>query len=641
MKKNHTNQLFNRDLEILGICWGSRKKIFLVIGFLIGIVMIESRASMFLSSIDDGLLTTSDSTSQSRGSQNGILMEGSLSGIKEVNRPGYSNMEKLFSSNKESEDGAEELKSYSVVSKMTPDNSGLLSMQVNAIFIDSFNIKWFATPLGISRFDNENWDTINTGNYLLNNNVHDLAYERTGYGHELWVATDGGLSVLAFNRLDGVTGATTYHTGNSPVMSDTIQAVGIDTRHNRWIGTPGGLSIFQESEWDSIKLYMDYDRNMRDLAGIDIKDIQSYPKDSMIFVNTHGGGTLRYSRDDVDGITAASSYERFWGGMGTDTVNTVTIVDTVQWFGCNRGAYKHLGNLTKSFWIPYNTETGLIDSYVTATEVDNQGNIWLGTRVGLSVLTPAGFYTYTTDDGLINPVINDIKRDYLENLYLATNGGIEVLSDIPGTFTMAVEPLQASELVLEDIQTREMTVSWTPGEGNFRLVFVRQGSEGAVVPVNNTSYSASSAFGEGSTVNDWYCVYNGSGNTVLITQLDPETDYRVMVCEYGSIKNYITYSTETFYGNVATFKTLVDNIIMHPSDEILICPNPFRDYLHISLYNRNNHAVVSIYTLNGNLIFVEEYDNREIEINTSKIQGGHYILVISTGKRTFSYKLIK
>ncbi len=593
---------------------------------------------------DDYLLQAADPANWPSGFEYDPENDGSVLTSLGTHEHWNNATDKLYSRNLGTGDGIELIKVLPPETKLTPDNSGLLSEQVNAIFIDSFNIKWFATPLGISRFDDENWDTINTDNFLLNNNTKDMAYERTGYGHEIWVATDGGLSVLAFNQVDGVTSATTYHIGNSPILNDTVGAVGVDILHNRWIGTPVGLSVYQGSDWDSTKLYMDDDRNMLDLAGINIVDIQSYPKDSMIYVNTHGGGTLRYTRKDVDGITAASSYEQVWGGMHTNTVNAVVIVDTIQWFGTDEGAFRHLGNFTKSYWTGYTTESGLVSNTVTATEKDNNGIVWLGTNAGLSILTPAGFYSYTTDDGLIDPMINDIKKDYQGNIYLATNAGVEVLTNIPGSFTMAVEPVQASDLVLEDIQINEMTVSWKPGDGTNRIVFVKKGNEGEPALENNKSYRADSEFGKGSNFSGWYCVYNGSGTSVTVTELSQGTEYRVMVCEYGDYGEYITYSTQVF-NNVDNFTT--DEEIIEGIDElsdnnrVSIYPTPFSDHLNIVFSDLDESSIAQLYTMSGKLVKSIKLEHEETILNTSEIDSGVYIMLITNGQKRYSYKLVK
>jgi hypothetical protein len=594
-----------------------------------------------LGAVDDYLHQVADSTTWPDGftydpEDDGIPNKFSYG----VHEHWNNSTDKQYSRNLGIDDGIELVKVMPVQSKITIDNSGILSNKVYEVFVDSFNIKWFATPLGISRFNDADWDTISTDNWLLNNNTKDIAYEKTGYGHEIWVATDSGLSVLAFN-VDGVTSATTYHPGIAPILGDTITAVGVDAMHNRWIGTPAGLSTFTGNVWDSIKVYMDDNRNLQDLANVDIVSIESYPKDSMIFINTHGAGTLRYTRDDVDGITAASSYEAVWGGMGTNMVNSVIIVDSVQWFGTDIGAFRHLGNQTKTYWTPYNMETGLISNNVTATEVDDQGNAWFGTDAGLSILTKAGFMSYTTADGLINPVINDITRDLEGNMWLATDGGVEMISGIPGTFAMAVPPLQAADLTLVNVGVNEMTVSWTPGDGSGQVLFMKEGNEDLAEPVNNTVYNASAVFEGGSALGDWYCVYKGNAGEVTITNLQPQSEYRIMVCEYGSALEYITYSTENYSNNVGNFTTLVDGIELDNFDLINIYPTPFSEKLHIMLPGERSGYVVKMYDMNGSVVFMQELSQQETILNTSMVNKGIYILVVTDGNRSYSYKIVK
>jgi ligand-binding sensor domain-containing protein len=127
----------------------------------------------------------------------------------------------------------------------THENSGLVSNNVHKIFIDSFDVKWFGTDKGISRWDGDNWTIIDKSNYLRNNTVNDILYEKTKYGDELWVATNGGLSVMSYN-VDGVTSATTYYVGGpeSGIISDTVTALGLDKNHVRWISTPRGINTF-------------------------------------------------------------------------------------------------------------------------------------------------------------------------------------------------------------------------------------------------------------------------------------------------------------------------------------------------------------------------------------------------------------
>jgi len=86
---------------------------------------------------------------------------------------------------------------------------------------------------------------------LLNSNIKDIEYERTGYGTELWMATDSGLTVASYN-VDGITSATTYHRGNSGLLRDTISNVAVDAVHNRWIATDTAITIFRGNKWDTL-----------------------------------------------------------------------------------------------------------------------------------------------------------------------------------------------------------------------------------------------------------------------------------------------------------------------------------------------------------------------------------------------------
>ena len=88
---------------------------------------------------------------------------------------------------------------------ITTDNSDLPSNNVNVIYVDSANVKWIGTTEGLARFDDSTWtvfaknDTLAGGDVvLLNSNIKDIAYERTAYGTELWMATDSGLTVASY-----------------------------------------------------------------------------------------------------------------------------------------------------------------------------------------------------------------------------------------------------------------------------------------------------------------------------------------------------------------------------------------------------------------------------------------------------------
>lgn len=550
-------------------------------------------------------------------------------------------VEMKYSRNMGLDTGIELVKVFPVPAQSVPGTSGLLSEKVNTIHVDSFNIKWFGTDMGISRLNDISgeWDTVDNSNYLLNNNVKDLAFQRTAYGHEIWAATDSGLSVVMYN-VDGVTSSTTYTKSAWPfLLSDTITTVGVDAKGTRWIGTKYGMSLFWGHEiFDSIKYYLDADRAEADLSEIDLIKMAPYG-DTLIYVASHGGGVLRYTRSEVDGVTAASSYEGMWSGTGTNTINDLIVRGTTQYYGTDVGMFRHEGNETKQEWYYYNlVDSGLPTNNVTAVEVDSSGNIWMGTDQGLLIRAADGWYIYAESDGLIDPVINDIATDAAGRVWIATNGGVEFFDGIPGVNISP--PAQATQITQVGESANQMLISWTNGEGENRVVFMKTGAGGVVAPEDGVSYTANAEFGSGDAIGDWYCVYNGSNSSITVTNLTPDTEYAVMVCEYRGEPGAENYQTAIADGNPMTLTTGPVSLKQYLHDEISIYPVPFRNTISLEMPESADYTV-NIYSLSGMVLLTEQFSGKIHTLNTEFLSSGSYVIVISDGETNFSYKVSK
>ena len=114
---------------------------------------------------------------------------------------------------------------------------------------------------------------------------------------------------------------------------------------------------------------------------------------------------------------------------------------------------------------------------------------------------------------------------------------------LPGTAsktlsTPLVEPTgYATGLAFSNTAAKSTTLSWVNGNGMRRAVFLKLGTSGALNVQQGNSYTPNSAFGTGDMAgnNGWYCVYNGTGNSVNITGLNPASTYRAIVLEYNSL----------------------------------------------------------------------------------------------------------
>ncbi len=103
------------------------------------------------------------------------------------------------------------------------------------------------------------------------------------------------------------------------------------------------------------------------------------------------------------------------------------------------------------------------------------------------------------------------------------------------------------------------TITWTRGNGANCVVFVREDSSGSANPVNNSSYNASTTFGSGTQIGSsgWYCVYNGTGNSVQLGGLSVNKTYRAQVFEYNGSSGAQLYNKNSGSDNPANASTFL------------------------------------------------------------------------------------
>ncbi|MBI2417394.1 MAG: VCBS repeat-containing protein [Ignavibacteriales bacterium] len=113
--------------------------------------------------------------------------------------------------------------------------------------------------------------------------------------------------------------------------------------------------------------------------------------------------------------------------------------------------------------------------------------------------------------------------------------------------------LQASGITFANTGVAQTDISWLNGNGSRRAVFVANSATGSPLPVNNITYTASTAFSSGTQIGSsgWYCVYNGTGTTVEVTGLTVGQTYRASVAEYIGADGAEQYFTTTGQNNPA------------------------------------------------------------------------------------------
>jgi PKD repeat protein len=183
-----------------------------------------------------------------------------------------------------------------------------------------------------------------------------------------------------------------------------------------------------------------------------------------------------------------------------------------------------------------------------------------------------------------------------------------------GTFT--ITDAQATYLRFTDITIGSIKISWTRGNKQKCVVFIRQTNTGLPTLSNNITYYANSVYGKGTQAGDgWYCVYNGTGENVNVTGLSGSFTYKIMVIEYsGEIgqETYLTFSNGTNPKTCSTKEQFTEQtgITLAGVDRGSIAWGDYDNdgYLDILLTGNYNllQPISKIYRNNGDNSFTEQ-----------------------------------
>ncbi len=162
--------------------------------------------------------------------------------------------------------------------------------------------------------------------------------------------------------------------------------------------------------------------------------------------------------------------------------------------------------------------------------------------------------------------------------------------------------LQSSNVSLASVNCSDLELNFTPGNGNHRLIVVHENSAVSNSPVDGTIYSANPVFGSGSNLgNNNYVVYDGNGNSVIVSGLTGGQTYHFAIYEYngeGAFRNYLTSSPAR--GNAQSFLFAVnaqasDNTICN-GDSVVLQSSPAVIYSwspSVDLLSNTGQAVIA------------------------------------------------
>jgi len=303
------------------------------------------------------------------------------------------------------------------------DDIGFPVKAFMAAFVDKDNTKWFLTDQGIVSFNGEKWTLHNGNRKVESQELKGFAYEANHHGQEMWIASPKGVTVATL-PVDARSGATTYHTENTTIISNNVLRVAVGKSPLRWFGTDKGVTAFNNDKWLTPAYEELYPEAM--FQDFPITSMATSLSGDSLFVGTDGAGVSRVYRDEADGISGASALAQ-WGPilLPSDKIYSICITpDGKQWFGTDLGAALHTGNNALENWTVYNTENGLVNNFVQAITTDDKGRVWFGTKEGVSVFDGTDWKSYTKDDGLNSNNVQCIAVDRQGLIWLGTDDGV-------------------------------------------------------------------------------------------------------------------------------------------------------------------------------------------------------------------------
>jgi hypothetical protein len=264
---------------------------------------------------------------------------------------------------------------------------------------------------------------------------------------------------------------------------------------------------------------------------------------SSLFFNEVGGSfgeakLIAPLWDDLDGSGGQASY------VVTGTMPNRVL--TIEWFNwkwrftaasAGISFQVKLYETSNNIEFYYRAEMGVLDSPSAA--------------IGLVGNNSSAFYSLSNSS--TSPAIDPAGNNSINSKPVSG----QVYSFVPSAVAFTVPSIQASNITAPTIGGLSTTLNWVNGNGAFRAVFMKQttSTTEAVSVIDGSFYPPSSTFESAFVGSGWYCVYNGTGSSVNITNLKSALPYRVQVVEYNGQATLQKYLIATVPNNPVNITT--------------------------------------------------------------------------------------
>ncbi|MGZ4157605.1 MAG: ligand-binding sensor domain-containing protein, partial [Bacteroidia bacterium] len=291
------------------------------------------------------------------------------------------------------------------------EKEGLSNNLVFSMLEDKSGNLWFGTSGGVSKYDGKSFTHFTEKEGLSNNLVFSILEDKSG---NLWFGTSGGVS-----KYDGK--SFTHFTEKEGLSSNNVRSILEDKSGNLWFGTYDGVSKYDGKSFT----------HFTEKEGLSNNTVWSMLEDKSgnLWFGT-SGGVSKYDGNRVEAIEAAL--------QRGETIPERTRQDIK----------KINGKFVKSI-THFTEKEGLSNNTVLSMLEDKSGNLWFGSRFGLSKLSPENKEKLVALSGVEgsdtqNPSEVAKGKVFFKNytyedgfLGIGVNGGKTICEDKNGTIWVA------------------------------------------------------------------------------------------------------------------------------------------------------------------------------------------------------------
>jgi len=333
---------------------------------------------------------------------------------------------------------------------------GKKNFTVNTVFQDHIGYIWFGTSEGLIKYNGINYEVFTTENHLANNFVSCINEDSS---HRIWIGHKNGKisiikqdSINTYTPLDSLvtesiskiffTGSTiwiatlgnglfqirndsiTNYSSENEIGDDYIYDIEADSAGNIYFGSDIGILIYNLStnSWENFSMKSGLPDNI-------IKDIEI--DGNNVWLGMEDAGLAKY-----DPVSKKLTHLSMWkfGSLNKFIIRNKGEI----WISTrNEGAVKLTYKNDSTFsYKKYLTQNGLISNQTYSIFKDNENNVWVAAKNGVSQFSGNLFEFLNINEGLPANEIFSFTIDSKSNYWLCTKNGLFVLNkSITGEFT--------------------------------------------------------------------------------------------------------------------------------------------------------------------------------------------------------------